>query len=167
MKFTQILLASSIAALSQAAHTMLRLRQDVVEEDTTGDNGADCGDVCRYYKACKKALKDEYSNAIDNALTEILTSGAVTMLDGTAFADNHALHCQLRAEYDHQVANGLYTENLDLTVDDVMDCADFPELTAPVVDTDCETKETQKLEDIGLARGRAVDDLEFALFLAS
>jgi len=51
MKFTQILLASSVAALAGASR--LRLRQDAEEEKVKGA----CKEMCDYYNDCRDAIR--------------------------------------------------------------------------------------------------------------
>ena len=168
MKFTQILLASSVAALAGASRLSARARQGQGRDEETGA----CGEMCTYYRECADAIKaDSPDNAqvqacVETELTRILDEDDVAMIDGSAFADIGALECQLKAEFANQVDLGEYVLT-GLTFDENVDvCAVLVTRPYPVVPTECEAKEDEKEAMILEARAKAVMKDEFALWLA-
>ena len=44
----------------------------VIPTDQVGDNGADCGEVCRYYKTCKKEVLNNSRGKVKDQVDAIL-----------------------------------------------------------------------------------------------
>ena len=138
MKFTQILLASSVAALVGATRT--RIRQDAEEGKVKGA----CKEMCDYYDKCGDEIRGEDKFAVEAALQVILDGGELLRSDGSAFENIRELECQLRYELNEQVESGdwdLDDTELAVCPDLVYDTVGHP---FPVFDEECAAKEVNK-----------------------
>jgi hypothetical protein len=173
MKFTQILLASSVAALAEA--TMIRLRQeeadgeavDVVDEET-----GVCGAMCKYYNDCRDYIRGEVKSNVNTQLKEILDANEVTKGDDTEgiaipFDSIRALECHLRAEFEYQMEPPIDWVVFETAALDFDVCA--AELgvggVKPEFDEQCADDEVLKMEMIENELDKAADEAEFYRFL--